>query len=53
MRTIKIYIKTSKVGSQCDDTMEVEDDATDDEIEEMAKDAAFNMMEWGWSEKGQ
>lgn len=53
MKTVTGYIATNKVGSQCEFEIEVEDDATDEEIEDMAKDAAFNCIEWSYEVKEQ
>jgi hypothetical protein len=54
MKRIKVTIRTNKVGSECSDIMEFEDDdwnsMTDPEREEVCKDAAFNMMEWNFEE---
>lgn len=41
---------TSKVGSKCKETIEVEDDCTEEEIEELAREVMFNMIEWGYEE---
>ena len=51
MKTIKIWIKTDKVGSICEDSFEVDDDCSPEEIEEFAREQAFQMMEWGFEEK--
>lgn len=48
MKTIKVHVSTNRVGSECSDEFEVEDDTTEKEIEEMAKDAMFNMIEWNY-----
>ena len=50
MKKIKVSIKTLYTGSLCEDCIEVEDNLTDDEIEEIAKEAAFNMIEWWYDE---
>jgi hypothetical protein len=31
-------------------TIEVEDNATEDDIQERVRDEVFNVVEWGWSE---
>ncbi len=50
MRTFKGFIKTDMVGSECEFKFEVEDDATDAEIEHEAKEAAFDCVEWSYQE---
>ncbi len=50
MRKFVGSIETNKVGSRCEFEFEVEDDATEEEIEEEAKDAAFACIEWGYTE---
>lgn len=50
MRKFTGFIKTNKVGSRCDFEFEIEDDATDEEIEEFAKQNAFDLLEWAYSE---
>lgn len=49
MKKIKGYIATKKVGSACNFELEVDDSATEKEIEEMAQDAAFNNIEWSYT----
>ncbi len=48
MKLVKGSIRTDKVGSACEFEFEVEDDATAEEIEEMARDMAFNHVEWNY-----
>lgn len=50
MRFFKGQISTDKVGSECEFEFEVEDGATDEEIELEAKDAAFNYIYWNYEE---
>lgn len=50
MRKFIASIATSKVGSQCDVEFEVDDDATEEQIEEAARDAAFEYIDWWWEE---
>lgn len=45
---IKVSVATSKVGSKCEETLELDDDCTEEEIEECAKDAMFQMINWDW-----
>lgn len=48
MKTVKVWIATRKVGSQCETSFEIEDDATDKEIEEIAQECVWEMAEWNW-----
>lgn len=52
MITIQIYIGTRKVGSECKDSFEIEreiwEEMSESEQEELCKEAAFGMMEWGF-----
>ncbi len=48
MKKIMVSVSTKKVGSTCDCELEFEDDATEAEIEEAARDAMFDMIEWNW-----
>jgi hypothetical protein len=48
---IKVTVSTRKVGSQCERTFEIEDDLTDDEIEQIAQEAMWNMVEWNWKKE--
>jgi len=41
-------IRTDKVGSECEFEFEAENDATDEEIEQEAREAAFNCIEWNY-----
>lgn len=52
MKTIKGYVRTNKVGSDCEFEFEVEDDCTDEEIEEEAREAMFEQIEWGFTVDG-
>lgn len=49
---IKVYIKTNRYGSTCEETLEIDDaewdEMTDEGREAVARDAAFEMMEWGY-----
>jgi hypothetical protein len=48
MQKIKVLVRTDKHGSECSDEFEIEADATDEEIEEAAKEVVWNMAEWHW-----
>lgn len=51
MKKIHWYLHTGFAGCTHDGEIEVADDATTDEIEEMAKEEALNHITWGWREK--
>jgi hypothetical protein len=50
---ITVYVETNKVGSRCEDEIEFDCDEwesmTEAEQDEACRDAAFNMLEWGWT----
>lgn len=48
MKTYKGYVATNKVGSDCEFEFEADDDATEDEIEELAREAIFEQIEWNF-----
>lgn len=54
MIKVKVWIKTDKVGSKCETTLpfskEEWAELDDDDKEEACKDAAFDMIEWGFEE---
>lgn len=52
MKTVKVRVSTNVYGSECLDEFQVDDDATPEEIEETAKDAAFNMMGGSYEVEG-
>lgn len=45
---IKIHVSIGLVGCRREATIDVEDDATEDEIDEIAQEAMFEMISWGW-----
>ena len=51
MRQFKGYVSTNKVGSECEFEFEVEDDATEGAIEEAAREAMFDRIEWNYEEE--
>jgi len=53
MKIIKGWVSTNKVGSQCGFEFEVPDDLTPEEIEEEAKQAMFDRIEWNYTIDGQ
>ncbi|MHB8736264.1 MAG: DUF7167 family protein [Terriglobales bacterium] len=55
---IEVYISTNLHGSESTEVVEIDDDeisglgeaAREAYIEKVAKETAFNMVEWGWNE---
>jgi len=50
MRRFVGYISTSKIGSECTFEFEVDDDASEEEIEREARETAFNLIDWSYHE---
>lgn len=50
MRKIRVYLNTDLAGCTIEDEFEVDDNASNDEIEEMAKESMFDHIDWGWEE---
>jgi hypothetical protein len=50
MRQFTGVIRTDKIGSECEFEFEVEDDATTEQIDAEAREAAFNFIEWSYAE---
>lgn len=48
MRKIKVWASTKYVRSEDYEVIEVDDDVTPDEIEEIAREAMFELISWGW-----
>lgn len=51
MRTIKWEISMGLVGCKHEGEFEIEDDASKDEIEETARQDAFDRISWTWWEQ--
>jgi len=51
MRIIEWLLETGYAGVIHEGEIEVEDNATDDEIDAMVREEAFDCIEWGWCEK--
>lgn len=51
MRTIVVTLNIGYVGAMREDTFEVYDDATEDEIAEQAFGVMQEMVSWDWYEK--
>ena len=50
MRKIKAYLDTGFAGCRIEEEFEVENDAPQEQIEEEAREAVFNSIDWGWHE---
>lgn len=48
MKTIKVHVSTNRVGSGDYREFEVDDEAPLGEIEELAREEMFDMIEWYW-----
>ena len=48
MKTIKVHVSTNRVGSGDYKEFEVDDGASLEEIEELAREEMFDMIEWYW-----
>ncbi len=49
MKTIHVHLSIGFPTASREDELEVEDDATEDEIEEVVREWANNYIEFGWS----
>lgn len=50
MRRFRGYIKTNRIGSRSEFDFEVDEDATSAQIEEIARETAFDQIEWNYEE---
>lgn len=50
MRRFKGMIRTDNIGSECEFEFEVEDDATEEQIQKEAREAAFEYVQWHYKE---
>ena len=53
MKKITVYVTLGLVGCKKEETIEVEADMSEEEIDEYTREVMFNMMEWGWYEAEQ
>jgi hypothetical protein len=51
MRIIEWNLETSMQGADWSGEIEVDDDATDTQIDELVREEVFNIVSWGWTEK--
>ncbi len=52
MRTIEITVTMGLQGCKRTNTIEIEDGTSDDEIEEIAQEAMFELISWSWHDIG-
>lgn len=50
MRKISCSVGSRIVGNDCRAVIAVDNDATDEEIDEIVREWAANYVSWGWSE---
>lgn len=48
---IEVSVELGLSGCKDSVVIEVADDATDEDIQEEAEEALFNLIEWGWSKE--
>lgn len=51
MRTITVSVSMGLVGCKRSEDIEVEDDATEDDIDAQAREVMFSLIDWTWEEK--
>lgn len=51
MKIIEWHLSTGMQGCDRSGEIEVEDTATEEEIDHLVREEAFNFIEWGWNEK--
>jgi len=47
---IEVYVSTNRVGSKCSTIIEIDDDSTPEQIEEIAGETKDKLVEWGWKQ---
>ena len=50
MRSITLYVETGFVGGEYNETIEVPDDTTDEELMEIAQEFMQEYVSYGWTE---
>lgn len=50
MRKIRVYVSTNKVGSECYNEFEVEDNCSEKLLNELIEDCIWNMIDTYWME---
>jgi hypothetical protein len=51
MKKFKGVIRTNKIGSDCNFEFEVDENATEEEIDEIAKEVAFESIDWYYEQE--
>ncbi|HET8689376.1 MAG TPA: hypothetical protein VFM18_22425 [Methanosarcina sp.] len=51
MKKIVVSVSTGYIGSRKEKVIEVEDDSTEEEIQEIAESALWEMIDFDWYEK--
>jgi hypothetical protein len=51
MKTVEWHLTIGLQGCDRSGEIEVEDDATDEQIDAVVREEVFNFVEWGWEEK--
>lgn len=49
-RRIEWSLETNMQGADWQGAFDVEDNATDEEINELVREEVFNIVSWGWTE---
>ena len=50
MKKYRVWLNTGFAGVNNEDVIEIDDDATPEEIDEQCRDYAFNDIDWGYEE---
>ena len=50
MKKYRVWLETGYAGMRNEDVIEIEDNATPEEIDEQCRDFAFNDVDWGYEE---
>ena len=53
MRKIKVTVNTGYSGCERDCEFAVEDNMSDEEVDEIALERVFEMIEWSWCEENE
>ena len=48
MKRIRVHVSNGYVGCRRETFIDVEEDLTDRDIDDSAREALFEMIEWGW-----
>ena len=50
MKKYRVWLDIGLAGAKLEDIIEIEDDATPEEIDEQCRDFIFNDVDWGYAE---